>query len=146
MSLLAAPTSTPSVALRQSADVISSFGPLLQLAVSFQQILSTATILLSIRAYVAFRVICTALLIAGRIAAFNALFLSKMLATQVIAMTTQASVALWDAPSSRRLRKKLEREFFILFLGPGNLLCLMLFWPGWILLAAMGWALWPNTS
>ncbi|KAK0641966.1 hypothetical protein B0T16DRAFT_461988 [Cercophora newfieldiana] len=147
MSLLAAPTSKPNVALRPSADVISSIGPLLNLAVWFQQILSSATLLLFFRTYLAARVIGAALLFGSRIAALNTLFACRLLAVRSGAMTKQCLTALWDSQRSKRLRKKLEYEFFVLILGPmGNLVCLALFWPGWVVLGAMGWALWPGAS
>lgn len=45
----------------------------------------------------------------------------------------------WDSKSIRRLRKKLEFEFFTLILGGGgNNLCLVIFWPGWFVLAFVG--------
>ncbi|KAI0022465.1 hypothetical protein F4780DRAFT_173490 [Xylariomycetidae sp. FL0641] len=43
---------------------------------------------------------------------------------------------LWESKRIRRLRKKLEFEFFTLILGSGgNSLCLMIFWPGWAIVA-----------
>jgi len=147
MSLLAAPTFKPNVALRQSPDVISSLGPVLNLAIWFQQILSSATLLLFIRTYLAARVIAAALIFASRVAALNTLIVSRLLAVKSGAMTMQALSVLWDSTGSKRLRKKIEYEFFLLILSPsGNLMCLMLFWPGWIILGAMGWSLWPGAS
>ncbi|KAK0620892.1 hypothetical protein B0T14DRAFT_238544 [Immersiella caudata] len=142
MNILAAPTSKPNVVLQPSLDVISSLGPLVNLAVWFQQILSSATLLLFLRTYLAVRVIGAAILFGSRIAALNALFASRLLAMKSAAMTQQTLTALWDSKTLRRLRKKIEYEFFALILGPmGNLMCLLLFWPGWAVLGAMGWFL-----
>ncbi|KAK5634044.1 hypothetical protein RRF57_009758 [Xylaria bambusicola] len=42
---------------------------------------------------------------------------------------------LWDSAQIRRLRKKIEFEFFTLILGAGgNNLCLVIFWPGWAII------------
>jgi hypothetical protein len=142
MNILAAPTSKPNVVLQPSLDVISSLGPLLNLAIWFQQILSSATLLLFLRTYLAARVIGAALLFGSRVAALNAFFASRLLALKSATMTQQALTMLWNSQTSIRLRKKLEYEFFVLILGPtGNLMCLLLFWPGWVVLGAMGWFL-----
>ncbi|KAI0186615.1 hypothetical protein F4808DRAFT_109559 [Astrocystis sublimbata] len=57
----------------------------------------------------------------------------------------QAAWYLWDGAHGRRLRKKIEFEFFVLILGGGGYdLCLVLFWPGWGILgvAALVYAAW----
>ncbi|RYC58388.1 hypothetical protein CHU98_g7814 [Xylaria longipes] len=53
-----------------------------------------------------------------------------------IRLSKQAARRLWDSTHGRRLRKKIEFEFFTLILGGGgNNLCLVIFWPGWGILA-----------
>ncbi|KAI0101470.1 hypothetical protein GGR51DRAFT_330017 [Nemania sp. FL0031] len=50
---------------------------------------------------------------------------------------------LWDNRHSRRFRKKMEFEFFLLILGGGHFLFLLLFWPGWIIIGAVALAILP---
>ena len=147
MSILAAPTSTPSVALRQRTDVISSLGPLLTLALQFQQLLSSATVLLSFRTQIAARVIGTALVLASKSVALYALLAFQIFAVRSASVAKQTFHLLWDSRRSRRVRRKIEFEFFVLLLGPGgNTLCLLLFWPGWIVMCSLAWAVWLGAS
>ncbi|KAK0715975.1 hypothetical protein B0H67DRAFT_645654 [Lasiosphaeris hirsuta] len=134
MAIIAASTSGPTrpVALHHisSVNVISSLGPLLNRALQFQQLLSSATLLLFIRTVFAARLLATVLLFASRVAAFRTLL--------AVNITKRLSWSLWDSKPSRRFRKKLEFEFFVLVLGPGgNTLFLLLFWPGWIILGLL---------
>lgn len=69
----------------------------------------------------------------------NAVALRTLLVAKDIGFTCVVAVAglafsAWDSKQGRRLRKKLEFEFFVLILGCGNAFCLLLFWPGWILI------------
>ncbi|KAK3352873.1 hypothetical protein B0T25DRAFT_568122 [Lasiosphaeria hispida] len=134
MAILAASTSKPTrpVALHHRSDVnvISNLGPFLNRALQFQQLLSSATLLLFIRTVFAARLLATILLLASRVAAFRTLL--------AVNITKRLSWSLWDSKPSRRFRKKLEFEFFVLVLGPGgNALLLLLFWPGWIILGLL---------
>ncbi|KAI1819805.1 hypothetical protein F4861DRAFT_543570 [Xylaria intraflava] len=53
-----------------------------------------------------------------------------------IRLSKQATWAFWNSKHMRRLKKKIEFEFFTLILGGGgNNLCLVIFWPGWGVLA-----------
>jgi len=50
---------------------------------------------------------------------------------------------LWNTTQVKRLRKKIEFEFFTLILGAGgNNLFLVIFWPGWYIIGLAGFALW----
>ncbi|GAP91860.1 hypothetical protein SAMD00023353_7500370 [Rosellinia necatrix] len=58
------------------------------------------------------------------------------IAHRSIRFSKQTTCALWDSTHGRRFRKKIEYEFFTLILGGGgNNLCLVIFWPGWGILA-----------
>ncbi|KAK5652108.1 hypothetical protein OQA88_10886 [Cercophora sp. LCS_1] len=141
MSLLTTSTSKPGVALHQGPNVISSLGPLVKLALQFQRLLGSATFILAVRTYLAATLIGRALLFASHVAALRTLILSKAIAFKSIVAVRQLAWSLWNSKQSRRVRKKIEFEFFVLFLGPANVLCLMLFWPGWLVLGAAAWAL-----
>ncbi|KAI1431318.1 hypothetical protein GGR50DRAFT_85648 [Xylaria sp. CBS 124048] len=53
-----------------------------------------------------------------------------------IRLSRQATWATWNSKQMKRLRRKIEFEFFTLILGAGgNNLCLVIFWPGWGVLA-----------
>lgn len=66
---------------------------------------------------------------------------TAVVAREIVAMAVAALSSLvwnaWDSKQGRRLRKKLEFEFFVLILGTGNGLILAVLWPGWILVALM---------
>lgn len=69
----------------------------------------------------------------------NVFALQTFLATRNVALWSAATLgrlawSAWNSNASRRLRKKLEFEFFVLILGCGNGFCLLVFWPGWILI------------
>lgn len=149
MSILTAATAKPGavVGLTLGSDVISNLGPLLSLALRFQQMLSTATLVLFIRTIFAARLVATALFLTSRLAALQALIVSRTLTMTTASLTTRLCNTIWDSKRSRRLRKKLEFELFTLILGPGgNALLLLLFWPGWLLLGAIFFGLRAGVS
>ncbi|KAK4209982.1 hypothetical protein V8F33_012756 [Rhypophila sp. PSN 637] len=155
MALLAAATTEPSVALRpqiprqksqkpQQVSPLAILGPLVNHALQFQQILSAATCMLFLRSYFAARVIATSLLLASRVIAFRALITSKFLAIGVTGLSQWLLSRVWTSRRSRRFRKNLELELYQLLLGPlGNMMFLLMFWPGWLILAVIVRALWP---
>ncbi|OAA46117.1 hypothetical protein NOR_02870 [Metarhizium rileyi] len=57
-------------------------------------------------------------------------------------MSAKALADFWDAKSTRMLRRKLFYEFAVFILGSGNPIILLLFWPGWLLVAGAWFALW----
>lgn len=69
----------------------------------------------------------------------NVFALQTFLAIRNVALMSTAALgnlawSAWNSKPGRRLRKKLEFEFFVLILGCGNGVCLLVFWPGWILI------------
>jgi len=66
--------------------------------------------------------------------------MSRLIATCAASGAGYLTWSAWDSKPVRRLRKKVEFEFFVLLLGCGNTLFLMVFWPGWIPLGCLGWA------
>ncbi|KAH8891793.1 hypothetical protein GQ53DRAFT_781547 [Thozetella sp. PMI_491] len=147
MAILAASTSEPSVALRQRSDLLSIFGPLVRVAPRFQQAVSSAVYLAIVRSYLVASILTASLLVASKFTITNTLRLASFLAAHSLALAKFVSWKVWDSKSCRRLRKKVQFEFFVLILGPGgNALILMLFWPGWIVAIAAIWALWSWTG
>lgn len=148
MAILAAATTEPGAALRQQnsrqISPLVLLSPILSHALQLQHVLSSATCLLFLRTYFAARVVATALLLASRVIAFRAFMTSRFLAVRVTGLSQRLSRSFWSSSQSRRFRKNFELELYHLLLGPlGNALFLMLFWPGWLVLAVIIRALWP---
>ncbi|CAN8102025.1 unnamed protein product [Discula destructiva] len=80
------------------------------------------------------RVALAHLLFGFNIAALQTLLIARELATMAVTALSQIARGAWNSKQSRRLRKKLEFEFFVLILGTGNGIILLVFWPGWILI------------
>lgn len=59
-----------------------------------------------------------------------------------VAMSGQIMNGTWESPVVKRLRRRFFHEFATFILGGGNALILMLFWPGWWVLAGTTCALW----
>lgn len=145
MAILAASKTDPNVTLshRQRSNVISTLHPLVTSAVQFQQLIGSAAFHLLIRTYFAASIVVATSLWAGKSIVWRMAVVSGVLATRALSSTKQLVWAAWDCKRSRRFRKRLEFEVFILLLGPGgNAVLLMLFWPGWLLLACLGLGIW----
>jgi hypothetical protein len=59
-----------------------------------------------------------------------------------VAMSGQIMYGTWESPVVKGLRRRIFHEFAMFILGGGNALILMLFWPGWWVLAGTTCALW----
>ncbi|KAK3290548.1 uncharacterized protein B0H64DRAFT_60505 [Chaetomium fimeti] len=147
MALLAASRTAPTVSLSQRSDVISTIYPLVNSAVQFQHLIGSAALHLFVRTYFAATIVATASLWASKSIAWRTFLALRILAVRTLFLTARLAWTAWDSKRSRRFRKRLEFEFFVLLLGPGgNSLLLMLFWPGWLMLAAVGWGVWQFTG
>ncbi|KAK8043072.1 hypothetical protein PG994_013555 [Apiospora phragmitis] len=117
MGIIAASTKAPDASVRsQRSEVISQLGPAVQVALQFQRILSVVSL---------------------------SVLPSKFVAWQTLVASRVASHTAYNCKSVRRLRKKLEYEFFTFVLGSGgnSLFCIM-FWPGWWILGFVALAIW----
>jgi hypothetical protein len=147
MALLAASRSAPTVSLSRRSDVISTIYPLVNSAVQFQQLIGSAAFHLLVRTYFAATVVATVSLWASKSIAWRTFLASRILVARALFLAKRLAWTAWDGKRSRRFRKRLEFELFILLLGPGgNTVMLMLFWPGWLMLAAVGWGVWQLTG
>lgn len=79
----------------------------------------------------------TYLAFAGTFAALQTYLIAKNLTTRSALALTEIAWSAWNSSHVRRLRKKLEFEFFVLILGCGNSLCLAVFWPGWFIIGLL---------
>ena len=147
MALLAAPRTAASVSLSRRSDVNTTLYPLVKSALQFQQLIGSAAFHLFIRTYFAATLVATTSLWASKSIAWRTVYATRLLAARSLAVTRRLAWALWDCKQSRRLRKRIEFELFVLILGPGgNALILMMFWPGWLMLAFLAWVLWQFTG
>ena len=147
VAILAAPTSKPSVALPQRSGLPSTLRPVLRLALRVQLVVSTVTALFFTRFFAASTVTLAALLFATKVLLVHGYALALWTGLQLAVAARGLAMMAWNSKSVRRLRKKLEYEFFVLILGPGgNALFLMIFWPGWLIAAAALWTLWSWTG
>ena len=147
MALLAASRTTPTVSLSQRSEVISTIYPLVNSAAQFQHLIGSAVFHLFVRTYFAATIVATASLWASKSIAWRVFLASRIIVARALFLASRLIWTAWDCKRSRRFRKRLEFELFILLLGPGgNSLLLMLFWPGWLMLAAMGWGVWQFTG
>lgn len=139
MALLAASTSytgastESSMSIRHQTDLVHryalEFGPTLR----YSNALSSALFITAQQLFQINRIALTYLLFGCNIAALQTFLVTKELATMSVAALSKLAWGAWNSKQSRRLRKKLEFEFFVLILGSGNGIILMVFWPGWIL-------------
>ncbi|KAM0818244.1 hypothetical protein AB5N19_04053 [Seiridium cardinale] len=127
MSLISASIVDQTAVLGHYSGVIGALGPLLGYTLRCQQILSDITLFIVLRSYL----IASHLLFLTRILATQAVIISKFLLFNTGHISSRAIRSIWDSPGTRRLRKKLELEFFTFILGGGNSVCLLMFWPGW---------------
>lgn len=74
------------------------------------------------------------LVFGGTIAALQTYLITKELTMKSTATFARVASTAWNSKPVRRLQKKVEFEFFVLILGCGNNFCLVVFWPGWILI------------
>jgi hypothetical protein len=132
MSVLSASTRTPVVLFQhQNSNAVTSLGPTLDFALQCQQTLSKMSFSLLLRSW---------------LVAAHLFILSKPIAarsaTAAAEWSVKASWSAWNSQPVRRIRKKFEFEFFTFVLGCGNSLCLLMFWPGWWVLAFFTLAIW----
>jgi hypothetical protein len=147
MALLAASRTAPSVSLSPRSDVISALYPFVNSALQFQQLLGSAAFHLLVRTYFAAAMVATLSLWASKSIAWGTFLASRVVAARSLFLAKRLAWTAWDCKRARRFRKRLQFELFVLLLGPGgNTLLLMIFWPGWLMLAFLGWGIWQLTG
>ncbi|KAF5007076.1 hypothetical protein FDECE_6580 [Fusarium decemcellulare] len=124
------------------SDIIRLLGPALEIALRFQSLVSTVSIFLCLRACFLASFTFAGVLYASKIVALKAYVATKFSAFHSFNMSSRAAVGVWNSKSVQTLRKKLWYEFAVFVLGSGNVVFLMLFWPGWWLLAGACWSVW----
>ncbi|KAI1270987.1 hypothetical protein F5Y07DRAFT_45400 [Xylaria sp. FL0933] len=126
--IITAPTKTLATIGRHGSQIFIILVSALRLASHYQRLLSGAFLPLFLQA---------SLLAAGLLGLGQSISVQTCRATRSIMCHAarhlkRATRTLWNSTQMRRLRKRIEFEFFTLILGAGgNNLCLVLFWPGW---------------
>ncbi|KAJ9162221.1 hypothetical protein NKR19_g1564 [Coniochaeta hoffmannii] len=142
MVLLAASTMEPNVALHQNSRQTSIAGQVPRFAFRSQQAIRALAQYLLLRIYFAASFTLNYTLLVTQIFTFGSYSTSRFLAVRTTSALKSMCGAIWNSRRIRRLRKRIEFEFFVLILSPsGNNLFLLLFWPGWLLIAAAAWSL-----
>lgn len=142
MALLAA-SMVSSVTLRQQqSQIIHTYAPELDFALRYSNAIGSALFLVIQQAFLLSHVALTYLYRGSKFTSIQSLLISKFLLAKSAVTLCQTTWIVWDSKTIRRLRKKLEFEFFVLILGFGNGLVLSVFWPGWIFLATIAYFFW----
>lgn len=141
MSLLASSTTTTttenptnsSLSIRQHSELVHRYT--LELGPIFREShkLNSALFVFAQQFFQLNSVALAYLLFGCNVAALHVVLAAKDFATMSMTAVSKLAWGAWNSKQSRRLRKKLEFEFFVLILGCGNGFILMVFWPGWLL-------------
>ncbi|KAH7241838.1 hypothetical protein BKA59DRAFT_214379 [Fusarium tricinctum] len=124
------------------SDITRLIGPALQIALRFQSLVGCVTVFLCSHACFFASITFAGLLHASKTVTLNAFVAARFSAFLSFNMSTQAVASAWNSKNIQRLRSKLFYEFAVFILGSGNMIFLMLFWPGWWVLAGACWAFW----
>lgn len=141
-SLLTASKVEPGVSINPHSTVIGTLGPALAVAARFQYIIGTFSSFLYLQAYFVTSIAFVNALYASRFLAIQAYIATKFGAFHGFNMSAKALADVWDARTTRMLRKKLFYEFAVFILGSGNSMILLLFWPGWLVVGGASFAAW----
>ncbi|KZL63807.1 hypothetical protein CI238_12439 [Colletotrichum incanum] len=129
VAILTSSTHEPGVTIRQRSDLIALFGPTFNLAVRFQRLVAVASSLLFVYGHLLATTTLTSTVVATRLLVAHSFYFFN-----AAALALRKSLRLaWNSKEIRRLRKKFFMEFATTILGPGgNMLIVLVFWPGWI--------------
>lgn len=122
------------MSIRPPSELVYRYALELGPALRYSNALSSALFVTTQQLFQINRIALTYLLFGCNVAALHAFLLSKEIAAMSVTALSKVAWGAWNSKQCRRLRKKLEFEFFVLILGSGNGLILMVFWPGWILI------------
>ncbi|KAF5676995.1 hypothetical protein FHETE_1897 [Fusarium heterosporum] len=124
------------------SDITRLIGPALQIALRFRSLVSSISIFLCLHACFIASITFAGIVYASKTVTTHAFTAAKFSAFYIFNMSTQAVASAWNSKNVQRLRDKIWYEFAVFILGSGNMIFLMLFWPGWWVLASACWAFW----
>lgn len=134
-------TSTESMSLQHKTELINNYALELGSAFHYSAAFRTALIIFAQHFFRVNHAVFSYLVFGGTIAALQTYLVTRDLTMRSAAALSRVASTAWNSRPVRRLQKKVEFEFFVLILGCGNNFCLVVFWPGWILIA-MVYLLW----
>lgn len=140
MAILAASTTNPTSTLHQTPRDIVLRRSTQELAFRLQQAVGSVSLHVFLRTYFAASYLALSILFATKMIAFQSYLASRFVAFKTALLLHSANSKFWASPKVKRLRKRLEREFFIMLFGPLNTVLLLAFWPGWLVIGATLWA------
>lgn len=142
MALLTASKVEPGTAISLRSEIIRLLVPTLDVILRFQTIVSSATVFICLWACYLGSLALAALLLASKFAAFNAIAVAKFGALYGYKMSSRTILDLWESRAVKAIREKVWFEFAVFILGTGNIMFVLLFWPGWWVLAGACWTVW----
>lgn len=132
------PSPRPSALLTSTSNsnILSILSPALTqslyLAAVFQRLLSTTTLFVAIRAYFISLILLRQSFYASQILLLQSYWATILLSRRSLAAVKSVVKMSWKATES--IRRKLFFEFMVFILGGGYGLCLILLWPGWLVI------------
>ncbi|GKT52430.1 uncharacterized protein ColSpa_12611 [Colletotrichum spaethianum] len=139
VAILTSSTHEPGVTIRQRSDLIALFGPTFNLAVRFQRLVAVASSLLFVYGHLLATSTLTSTVVATRLFAVHSFY---FLNATALALRKSLWFA-WNSKQIKRLRKKFFMEFATTILGPGgNMLIILVFWPGWMFIFGVLFTFW----
>lgn len=134
VALLTASRIDPDRSISSPPNGASYLAPALAYLLHLQRLLRSVSVFLCLQAYLLASTTLYASAIVGR---------HTYWATRVgTTMSGQLVYGTWDSGVVKALRRRVFDEFADFILGSGNTVILMLFWPGWWVLAGTTWAYW----
>lgn len=138
-SILAAPTLKPSVAIRHKSDLDPVRGPGVKFVFRCHRLVGIWSLSLTLQCLNAFLLSIRYIIFVSWLALISTFTATTIVVRAVVNLSTRTFYQVWNSKTVRQWRKKVVFEFVVVVLGPGNLLVLLLFWPGWF---ALGFAFW----
>ncbi|KAK1984671.1 hypothetical protein LZ30DRAFT_747711 [Colletotrichum cereale] len=134
VAILTSSTHEPGAGIRQRSDLVALLGPTFTLALRFQRLVAVASSLLFVYGHLLATTTLTSTVVATRLLAAHA-FLLLNATTSALRRSLRLA---WNSKNVIKLRKKFFMEFATTILGPGgNMLIVLVFWPGWMLIVGL---------
>ncbi|EFQ33920.1 uncharacterized protein GLRG_09064 [Colletotrichum graminicola M1.001] len=134
VAILTSSTHELGVTIRQRSDLLALLGPTFTLAVRFQRLVAVASWLLLVYGHLLATTTLSSTIVATRLFAAN----SFLLLNATMSAFRRSLRRAWNSKNVSKLRKKFFMEFATTILGPGgNMLIVLVFWPGWMLVLGL---------
>ena len=143
VAILTASKVDPSVSInyRPRHDINRFLSPTLEVALQFQKLVSFTVLFVYLWSCHISRFTLAIMRYTSKLTASHGFLALKFGIVYGSSVSGRAVVYGWNSKSVQKLRNKLWMEFAIWIMGSGNTVMLLIFWPGWWLLAGC-WTLW----